>query len=81
MQVGVSTTAGSTAQDEKIQEHQKMLSQAYGDRRGWVRSPARFSIEKLPRMNVAGEDWNIAYTDHRSFWQINGEPFAVVAHL
>ena len=43
-----------------------MLSQAYGDRRGWVRSPARFSIEKLPRMNVAGEDWNIAYTDHRS---------------
>jgi len=66
---------------ERIEEHQRALSDAYGVRRGWWRAAERFPLGALARVSDAGEEWERKFADHHSFWVMTGRPVAVAAHL
>lgn len=73
--------AARRERQERIEEHQRALSSAYGMRRGWQRAAERFPLKALARVSGADEEWEHEFTDHRSFWMLAGKPIAVVAHL
>lgn len=66
---------------ERIEEQQRALSDAYGARRGWRRAAERFPVRALARVSRAEEEWEPKFVDHYSFWVSDGRPVAVVAHL
>jgi hypothetical protein len=66
---------------DRIEEHQRIISDAYGVNRGWRRASEQFSIRALASVSRVGEKWEPEFTDHHSFWMMDGRPVAVVAHL
>ena len=75
------TDAEKRTRYDRVQQHQRAVSDAYGDLRGWTRAGESFPIRALARVSTIGEEWNREFTDHRGFWKANGRPVAVSAHL
>lgn len=73
--------AARRERQNRIEGHQQAIWNSYSACRGWSKAPKQFPLSALARMRIADEDWKREFTDHRSFWTLDGRPYAVAAHL